>query len=488
MAIRKIRPCTELGGLPPAKAVQAVDETIQSLVEDLADTLYSTTGVGLAAPQIGVDLRVCIIHPDRTDNVRDYKVLINPQIVRESGQVVSRQEGCKSTPGFRVDVKRAEKISVIAQDLSGANVAFDADGFEAIVIQHELDHLNGILIIDRVDCEDRVRFWTYARHSLHVTDKLVHFKEAEDGVLRRIRRGTQSIILFKQEDQVQMYYGDDRMEDLSGIMSRIDLNDPFNLLGIYTQAMILCLVFVSTPKRFYMLGFGGGRIPMVLHHYLLDGTFDNTEIEEDVIPLAYRYFAIEQDDRMRLFREDGRAFLAERLDEPPYDVIFVDCFSGAGHHPYRLATQEFYETCKERLSEVGVIATNLIEEDPLFEEKFTTFTECFRYVYDFVHERAHVLFGSDSACLSEDELISKAKEVQLHYQLRFPLADRAQATTRIKRKVPRSCQILSDDSTPAAAKEAARQMDPIYRNVGRNEPCPCGSGRKFKKCHGKRGK
>ncbi|MFH1653917.1 MAG: peptide deformylase [Pseudomonadota bacterium] len=129
-----------------ALRVERVDDEVRALLADMVDTLYSTeSGIGLAAPQVGVSLRVIVVD-DREGNLLH---LINPEIVSRSGET-SSEEGCLSVPGLCVSIDRSEEITVKYMDISGEEKMLDAKGFLAIVIQHECDHLDGVLIIDHV--------------------------------------------------------------------------------------------------------------------------------------------------------------------------------------------------------------------------------------------------------------------------------------------------------------------------------------------------
>lgn len=121
---------------------------IQKLIDDMAETMYAAPGVGLAAPQIGVSLRVAVIDPSPPDK-KDRLVLINPDIIRKEGET-GIEEGCLSLPGPRALIPRAEKIVVTTLDMQGNSLEREADGLLAIIIQHEIDHLNGRLFIDHL--------------------------------------------------------------------------------------------------------------------------------------------------------------------------------------------------------------------------------------------------------------------------------------------------------------------------------------------------
>lgn len=113
---------------------------------DLLDTLQFHGGLGLAAPQIGVPERVILYR----NYAQEFVILVNPKIVSSKGIGVSRDEGCLSIPGFQANVKRAKVIKVEAYNEYGNKVKIKANGMEAIILQHEIDHLDGILFIDKV--------------------------------------------------------------------------------------------------------------------------------------------------------------------------------------------------------------------------------------------------------------------------------------------------------------------------------------------------
>jgi peptide deformylase len=134
--------------------VAAVTPEIQALVDDMAETMYAAPGCGLAATQIGVKLRVFVVDCAEEDEPSDLRVFINPEIIEKDGQVVW-SEGCLSFPGAREDIKRAERVKVRALDRSGKPFELEADGLLAVAIQHETDHLNGVLMIDKLNALKR---------------------------------------------------------------------------------------------------------------------------------------------------------------------------------------------------------------------------------------------------------------------------------------------------------------------------------------------
>jgi len=131
-----------------------VDDSIRELVSDMAETMYDAPGVGLAANQVGVPLRIFIIDIADEDSPSDLRVFINPEIMDADG-TQSWQEGCLSFPGVSEEVKRAERVRVRALNEQGEAFELEADGLRAVAIQYENDHLNGVLMIDKFNALKR---------------------------------------------------------------------------------------------------------------------------------------------------------------------------------------------------------------------------------------------------------------------------------------------------------------------------------------------
>lgn len=131
----------------------STDESLRDLAVSMARTMYAAPGVGLAAPQIGVMKRVIVY--DISEDGHELIALCNPRIVEASEECDVNDEGCLSLPGISVPVERSCKITCEAVTLSGETVRIDAEDFHARVLQHEIDHLDGVLIIDRATPEER---------------------------------------------------------------------------------------------------------------------------------------------------------------------------------------------------------------------------------------------------------------------------------------------------------------------------------------------
>lgn len=156
MAVRPICLFPDPGLSNPCNLVKHFDEQLLNLIEDLWDTLYHSPGVGLAAPQIGVSKQVSVIDTKRSFNKRNREaasrhqiVLINPVITSTEGLQVPR-EGCLSVPDWLANVRRFERVVVRNRTPEGGQDQLEGKGFEALALQHEVDHLQGKLFMDRV--------------------------------------------------------------------------------------------------------------------------------------------------------------------------------------------------------------------------------------------------------------------------------------------------------------------------------------------------
>jgi peptide deformylase len=134
-----------------AHAVESVTPEIRALADDMAETMYASKGVGLAAPQIGVSLRMFVVDINATHDERpsDLRVCINPELTLSDARAIS-VEGCLSFPGVLETIERSRIVTVRATDLDGKPIVFLAEGMLAVVVQHENDHLDGALLIDHI--------------------------------------------------------------------------------------------------------------------------------------------------------------------------------------------------------------------------------------------------------------------------------------------------------------------------------------------------
>lgn len=134
-----------------AEKVALVDDELRRFLDDMLETMYSAVGVGLAAPQVGVSKRIVVIDASRDEEEKNEPLyLVNPEIIWKSADKVCGEEGCLSVPEQRAEVERFAAVKVKYLDYNGEEKILLAEDFLAIVVQHELDHLDGILYIDRI--------------------------------------------------------------------------------------------------------------------------------------------------------------------------------------------------------------------------------------------------------------------------------------------------------------------------------------------------
>ena len=151
--VRKIRIYGDPVLREKAAPVGTPDAELRALAVDLLETLASADGVGLAAPQIGVSRRVIAVHPppDGESSERaEPRVYVDPEIVEKGGGEESAEEGCLSIPGVYEMVKRSRRVQVRARDVDGREIELREEGIVARILQHEIDHLDGVLFVDRV--------------------------------------------------------------------------------------------------------------------------------------------------------------------------------------------------------------------------------------------------------------------------------------------------------------------------------------------------
>ena len=134
-----------------AKRVSKVDQEIRTLAKHMLQTMYTADGIGLAAPQVAVNKQLLVVDADPEDAATPPLVIINPKIIRYSEELAKGQEGCLSIPGVYLDVVRPAAIELSFKDETGKPRKMKADDLVARVIQHEMDHLNGVMFVDRVE-------------------------------------------------------------------------------------------------------------------------------------------------------------------------------------------------------------------------------------------------------------------------------------------------------------------------------------------------
>jgi len=155
MAVLRVLKYGDPGLRRRASPVGAVTPEIRAVIADMTETMYDEVGIGLAAPQVGISLRLIVIADEEG---RGVQAVLNPAIVEQGGETTG-EEGCLSIPGVFAPVVRSAWVKVEARDVNGQPLAINARGLRARVLQHEIDHLDGVLFIDRVDpvTRDRIK-------------------------------------------------------------------------------------------------------------------------------------------------------------------------------------------------------------------------------------------------------------------------------------------------------------------------------------------
>ena len=152
-----------------AEPIGEITPELRTLATDMADTMYENNGIGLAAPQIGEMIRMITVDISGPEDREDLRVLINPELKMLGDEEVESEEGCLSVEDYRAPVTRSERVMVRATDLEGKPLEFEADGLLAVCLQHECDHLDGKLFIDRISrlkrslYDAKVKKWTRNR-------------------------------------------------------------------------------------------------------------------------------------------------------------------------------------------------------------------------------------------------------------------------------------------------------------------------------------
>lgn len=306
-----------------------------------------------------------------------------------------------------------------------------------------------------------------------ISERLRWVANKPDGVLCVEPDGPRFVIVTKAGTQLRLLLAQQARPRTGVTQSHLDLSDPLHLVAPYMQAAMLGLLWSPQPGRIYTTGLGGGRVPLVWHHYLPDVLIECAEISPVVLNAAIRYFGLRTDARLRVAIQDGREWLAGRHEGMPYDIIFVDAFVDRGRTPYRLATIEFARLCRTHLSESGVLIVNLLEADPFMGARVKTIQGAFEQIYLCAVPGGNcVVFASHGPPLDRGELNELATAVQGQHRFSFPLVEHATALKTgpaLRDHVPDldGAQFLTDDAPPEGYFDRCPSPD---RSVGRPDP------------------
>jgi spermidine synthase len=303
-----------------------------------------------------------------------------------------------------------------------------------------------------------------------------------DGIIHKHKGAFQTTIIEKSGHELRLKLLSEKSTEWQ---SRIDLTDPAKLFCPYMEVIMLMLLWQSDLIRIHILGLGGGSLAMFFRKHFPNLFIDSTEIDRDVYDLAVKYFGFEPDSNLKVFIEDGRDFLTSRSTDNLYDAILIDAFRGVGFSPVCLSTQEFLRVCKTQLRPNGILVANLLPTDGLLAERLATMESVFRSVYVSRADGAFVVFASDAERILVGELVRRASVLQDRHKFNFAYEGLAQSIAYVTNEdsVSKSTEKppLLTDSTPPGILAIPELL---ISSLGRNDQCPCGSGRKFKKCHG----
>jgi peptide deformylase len=155
VAVRPIRTVPDPVLRQKAKRIKSIDKSILKLAGDMRETLVAAKGVGLAAPQVGISLRLIVVSVPYENMANEEYCLINPEVSRRTGERIVN-EGCLSIPGYIGEITRSMQVRVKGTDEKGKEIKITAEGLLAEALEHEIDHLNGILYVDHLESQDKL--------------------------------------------------------------------------------------------------------------------------------------------------------------------------------------------------------------------------------------------------------------------------------------------------------------------------------------------
>lgn len=315
--------------------------------------------------------------------------------------------------------------------------------------------------------------------------RLRPLRSMQDGAIYVEASGIHFNVVLKEGSSLRFMLVEQSNPNTGVVQSEIDIDQPLLLMEPYTQAMLLSLLWRPQPERVYMAGLGGGRVPLLIHHYVPGASIDCTDIDPSIVKIAQEYFAVVPDDRLKIAIEDGRAWLEK--NETVYDLILLDVFLDHGYSPYRMTTVEFFMLCRSRLAQGGVVTINLLSSDPFLAEKARTLNEVFPHLYTFTEPAENtILFGSVEKM---DIQLLRTRAAQLDAIHNFPFLFRETGEQFVEgvgelETAMKNAQPFTDAQPPDHYFDNMPSFHSPFSRVEPDLPCPCGSGLRFADCHG----
>ncbi len=267
------------------------------------------------------------------------------------------------------------------------------------------------------------------RNLAAIEQRLVSTRQARPGLLFEQQSPHNHIVVRRTTDQLLLCYrhAHHRLEE---IQSRLSVAEPLVLKSEYTQAMLLTLAWQPAPQRILLIGLGGGRLQMVLHHYLEAATLHTIELDPLVVEVAQRFFGFAPDERQQVIVGDGRASLQTLSSAAPFDIILLDAYHVRGV-PSHLSTREFYDECRAVLTPTGVVAANLQAGTPLYDAERKTFAAAFPTTMTVPLLAGNVVvIGCNTDHRDMSDLKTHAAAVQQRYGFDFALPEWMEATAQ----------------------------------------------------------
>ena len=257
-----------------------------------------------------------------------------------------------------------------------------------------------------------------------INQQINWLQQQPDGILFQQNSGDNCIAVKKINSVLLLLLADRETLITNVAQSILDLNNPLNLIFPYSRAVLLALVWKTLPKKIYVIGFGGGTLPSLFHHYFANAIVECTDIDQKVVEVAQKFFGIQFDDRLKVAIQDGREYLAQQKSTVKNDIIIVDAGFGSGYMPYRLVTQEFYQLCKTRLSSAGVLVVHLFHKQEFNAAAVKTIQTVFAQVYICNLETGNsIVIATNAPDLAKNEIFLKAELIQDFHNLEFSLIE-----------------------------------------------------------------
>lgn len=252
-----------------------------------------------------------------------------------------------------------------------------------------------------------------------ISRRLAPLRHSPQGVLFEQQSAYNHIIVRRKREQLLLCY---RHHGVEEVQSRLDPVLPLDLLSPYTQAMLLALIWCSQPRRILLIGLGGGRLQMVLHHVFEGAHLETVELDPLVVDIATRFFGFLPDERQRVLVADGRSHVRAGEAGSAYDLIVLDAYRAEGVAPH-LLTYDFYAECRACLAPHGLVVSNLHASTPVYDAARKTFDAAFRYTTTCsVPSGNIVVIGSDTVALHPRTMRHQARRAEQSCAGGLPLA------------------------------------------------------------------